>query len=218
EQRLRRLRQLLLWAGLPGLVYFVWRVWYFGEWLPLPFLVKGVASPERVGLFDPVSLRYLGILWLRYLSPLLVLFFWYGRKPDRPKRRNLGVIFFSFVLLPSLFYTTITLEQNVANRFVLPLWVGSLSLVALHLPWRRPTWLLGTLFLMLSLVYSSVYGWRSLPYRYSQNPELGAALADIPAHRMAVSEAGHLPYYSGWKTLDLWGLQYAHPGHPGGGS
>ncbi len=205
-RRPQLLRQLLLRAGLPGLLYFAWRAWYFGEWLPLPFLVKGVASAEKVGPIDPVSLRYMLVLAVRYLGPLLLLVAWLGRKLPLPAQKRVGVLLLSFVLLPAAFYACITLEQNVANRFVLPLWVGSLTVVACYLPWGRLTKGLSSAFLLLSLLYFAIFFIRTLPLRHANIPSLAQDLAAIPSHRMAITEAGHLPYHSHWTALDLWGL------------
>jgi hypothetical protein len=200
------LRKLMLRAVVPGLLYFAWRLWYFGEWLPLPFLVKGVASAEKVGPIDPVSLRYMLVLAVRYLGPLLLLVGWLGRKLPRAEQKRVAVLLLSFVLAPAAFYACITLEQNVANRFVLPLWVGSLAVVVCYLPWGKLTKALSSAFLLLSLLYFAIFFIRTLPLRHAHIPHLAQDLASVSQHRMAVTEAGHLPYYSHWTALDLWGL------------
>ena len=203
-QRRANLRLLLRWAILPGLAYFAWRVWYFGQWWPLPFLVKTVATPDRVGFLVPGSLRYLLIYGLRYLGPLLLIVA-LGHRHLR-QDRTAWVWLLSYLLLPSLLYLSSTLEQNVANRLVLPLLVGALALANRY--WR-PHWgnrLSLALFLLLSLAYCGTYGLRALETRTRQIRSLAQQLHPISGHRMAITEAGHLAYYSGWTALDLWGL------------
>jgi hypothetical protein len=69
-----RLRNACFVLGLfvvPGVLYFVWRWRYFGELLPLPFLVK--ADTHRVfGLFVPLSLHQ-SLSYLVFAGTLVLL-------------------------------------------------------------------------------------------------------------------------------------------------
>ncbi len=204
SERITNLKRIAAWAVIPGLLYYVWRTWYFGEWLPLPFLVKTVATPEKSGLLVVGSVKYLLVYLIRYVGPLWLILV-LGKKV-REEWREVLVFGTAFVLLPGLLYSITALEQNVANRFVLPLLVGAMALAAIH--WRtgnlqRLMWLV---FIGLSGFYFFVYGLRAMQTRTQQIADLATELSDIQAHRMAITEAGHLPYQSGWEAIDLWGL------------
>jgi hypothetical protein len=197
-------RKLLMLAVLPGLGYFAWRVRYFGQWWPLPFWVKAVGTPEPADGWVPASLRYLLTYHLRYLGPLWLMLAWRGRA--WLQHRAHGIWLLGLVALPSLLYLNFALTQNVANRLVLPLLVGALALAQAH--WQGSQvqrGLLGVFFLLSTFIFL-VFGLRTVQTRTQQTRRIAQEWADIEGHRMAITEAGNLPYYAGWKALDLWGL------------
>ncbi|NOT83023.1 MAG: hypothetical protein HOP01_09965, partial [Gallionella sp.] len=46
--RKKEIRNLITHLVVPGLMYFLWRAWYFAEWLPLPFLVKVAGERDLI--------------------------------------------------------------------------------------------------------------------------------------------------------------------------
>ncbi|MEM7367239.1 MAG: hypothetical protein AAF587_01490 [Bacteroidota bacterium] len=196
---------LLYWAILPGLVYFLWRWQYFGTFLPLPMYVKGGTGLVAGSVL--YEFKYL----MKYLFPLLLgiaYFLW--QYPN--SRKIYWPLICSGIIAPLLFYALIHLEQNIADRFMYPIHLCTLS--TFFLSWQKSTatakkglmQVLWGLYILLSFLYFLVFlkgDWERLnntPIHIAQ--ELNA----FPDHRMAVTEAGYLPYYSEWNSLDLWGL------------
>lgn len=201
----RKAKDLSVWPFggfflLPGTLYFAWRWQYFGHFLPLPFYVKGF-QPKVGGVIQLASVAYLAIYLLRYLGPLLA-----GMIPLLQKgSAKVHGLWISGLLSPLLFYAQVSLEQNVAHRFVFPLFIC--VLLAFFLKWdhiKYAKWLI-VIYLVLSTAYSLAYFARSLPLHHNQMPRLGKALSPYPGI-LATTEAGRLPYYSEWETIDLWGL------------
>ena len=200
-------------AGLfvvPGLLYFLWRWHYFGELFPLPFLVKS-DTPRIAGLFVQVSvhdsrkhLEFAAIL----VAPLLIL--------RRPKHLWLAI---PLVLCPTLFYWAMRLDQNVASRFFFYLPVSAAILLALN--WAElstaKTVVLRTGFIAWLILLAGPL-WREMrtfrDVQFNDVKAISEALSRLPEHGTIVtSEAGFLPYFSGWITYDAWGLNtplFAH--------
>ena len=190
-------RRLVFWLIIPGLAYFAWRLWYFGEWLPLPFIVK--SSGER----------YFGVT-VQYLLPIVVpaVATIFCVKDKLPLARQVLLLF----ALPIIFYSSMRLEQNIGDRFLAPMFFGMLMLlVSLHL--RS----VASLFLFLSVCLTwSLTSEAIDEIHYSSGTSvrpIGLELRKLPPGKLLSSEAGMLAYYSGWVAEDSWGLntpRYAH--------
>jgi hypothetical protein len=186
----------------------VWRFRYFDSLLPLPFYVK--SNFQRVALlFNAESLK-LNTLFILALSPLL-LFAWYGiLSADREARADAFKSAAALIGLPLLFYSCMHLEQNLAYRFQYPFVLISLALAAYavrYAPHRIAG--LGALAasLVLMLPWYAVEGVRTFSMPSENIPYLSKALGKLSCRgKIAATEAGRLPYYSGWDTVDLWGL------------
>ena len=195
----------------PGLVYFVWRWQYFGELLPLPFLVKAdfhrdlgafIGGSVRASL---VPLLFTGVA----LLPVLML----GR---RAQLWLVGVL----IGLPTLFYWMIRLDQNVGSRFFYYLPAATSILLAVHweaLGARRRAVAFRVVLAGWALLLAAPLYREWLTFRYMQFGNVRAiaeALGRLPARgRLLTSEAGFLPFYSGWPSVDPWGLntpEFAH--------
>ncbi len=194
----------------PGLGYFLWRWHYFGELLPLPFLVKADFHRD-FGLFVGGSVRA-SLIPLLFTAIALGPVFALGRGT---RLWLAGVL----IGLPTLFYWMMRLDQNVGSRFFYYLPAGTAILLALHWqalgPRRRlasrivfAAWLV----LMAAPLYRE---W--LTFRYMQFGSVKAiaqALGRSPERgQLLTSEAGFLPFYSGWSSTDPWGLntpEFAH--------
>ena len=195
---------------LPGALYFLWRWQYFGEPWPLPFLVKAnfhrelgflVRGSVRASL---VPLLFTGVV----LAPLVAV-----------RRRETPLLFAALVAVPTLFFWTVRLDQNVGARFFFYLPAGVAILLAFH--WqalaskRILVFRLALVAYLLLLAAPQYREW--LTFRYMQFGNVQAiarALQALPQHgTLLASEAGFVPYNSGWPSEDPWGLnspEFAH--------
>lgn len=190
-------RRLSVYFLVPGIAYFVWRLWYFKEWLPLPFLVK--ASGDR-DLSDDI-----GNL-LPVVIPIVVAVVTSDNILALAKRTLL------LFTLPMLFYGSMRLEQNVGNRFIAPLFFGGL----LVLRDARPHYLVAT-FVMLSLYFNWNLTYDTfhelLNYKREAMHDVAFKISQLGPGRLLTTEAGILAYYSNWHVEDSWGLntpRFAH--------
>lgn len=182
---------------VPGVIYFAWRASYFGEWLPLSFLVKATGTRDFLFFY-----RY-SLASVEWAAVPLVVTLLAGSVSRAVFLRALLLF-----VLPAMFYGALRLEQNSGNRVLAPMFFGGLFLVvdsgrmraaiafvllSVYLAWFQPY--IGTLDTLKSLVNSrreNVYGVAH---------DLGSLQG-----RMLVTEAGRLAYYSGWQVDDSWGL------------
>lgn len=192
--------RLLRHLVIPGLTYFVWRFWYFGEILPLPFLVKSSGNRDLLFFFHE-SIEAIGYaLWPVLLSILFV----------RNRRRFAGKMLLLF-LVPLLFYAAMRLEQNIGNRFMAPMFFGVLILLA-----AEKGILAGLAFVLASVLLTQKITLDTLlMMANSRNENIYYISRDLAAldGKMLITEAGRLAYYSNWLAHDSWGLntpEYAH--------
>lgn len=204
-------------AAVVGGGYFAWRWSYFGHPFPNTFYVK-------FGNLDS------GAVWLeattRLVLPLLILTaFLLFRKASR----GAGLVLSSVVLLTGMTYAVSGPTMDYLHRFafhafpVLCLGAG-LAMAHLGRQW------------VAAAVGAAAVGWvavtgaesTDLPVIANYGPDLqrahvaiGKGLADarLPeqARSLAVSDAGAIPYYSGWKSIDYIGLNdeaIAHGAQP----
>ncbi|MBB5319265.1 hypothetical protein [Tunturibacter empetritectus] len=196
---------------VPGIAYFAWRVHYFGELFPLPFLVKSDAR-RVLGLVVAhsmqQSLKYL-LFDAAVLMPGILL------RGLRPK-----YLFVSLIAAPTAFYWMMRLDQNIGDRFFYYLPLAAAILLAIH--WEQTTFssrrtVLGVgfvawLFLIAMPFYRELRTFRDMQFHEAKG--VAQELSATPEHgSMVTTEAGFLPYYSGWTTYDPWGLntpEFAH--------
>lgn len=178
---------------LPGLVYFVWRYWYFGELLPLPFLVKSTFK-RGAFFFNGLSVADVSVA----VVPFIVVLIAYLTKLKELK--SFLVIFF----LPICFYSAMSLSQNIGNRFMAPFFFGGLFLIIRFYSNRA----------LILYAIVSVY------FQYGLTIETATTLVNSSRQniyhisrnlssqngRMLITEAGRLAYYSNWFAEDSWGL------------
>ena len=195
----RDFKQALKWLVLPGLSYFAARAWYFGEWLPLPFLVKS-SGDRNLLIFYSASLRS--------MAPVILPIALAAIASGRPilVRRLCCVC-----ALPLLFYGALRLEQNVGNRFLAPMFFGALFLVGRTESPRA----LGVL-VVASMYLGAFVAWNTLgTIRNSRSENVFYIAKELSGMqgKMLVTEAGRLAYYSNWTVHDSWGLntpRFAH--------
>lgn len=177
---------------IPGGAYFAWRVSYFGELLPLPFLVKSSGSRELL-VFVSDSIRAA----LPVFIPILV-----GALLSSDRRRAVSLASVTFVV-PFCFYGSMQLEQNIGNRFFGPAFFGALW----YLSGQRKLALLG--FIAVSVALNLRTAYYTFEFAKSSMDDNTFYLAKDLSQvfgKMSVTEAGHLTYYSGWHAHDSWGL------------
>lgn len=224
--RRRTLQQTALALVLPGAVYFGWRLAYFGWLLPNTFYVK-------VGHFWQGLFWAAGALFL-LLPLLLVLTLVPGERDGRdalvPRRLQYYAVTAVVAVLP---YAVSNLLMNYAERFlfhVFPLLVVMLGLGLASLRAALPAlpagrWNALAVLLLLAVLKTGApdpaMDLRHGYHLYDAHVALGKALAAAavpPAHRsLAIGDAGAVPYYSGWSTVDFIGLNdtaIAHGGDP----
>ncbi len=217
----------VLTFGVIGGAYFIWRWDYFGHPLPNPFYKKGAGALH----WDSYQGSLLNTL--RLCLPFLAAFIlgWRSKETTR-----LSMAFLLPVIGFAILFILISDETNYGARFqyaLVPIallsWyplVRSMRVKLLsynHEVNAEPTgreravyYLVGAA-LAASLVY---YSWAQncfltstqpdclTPYESDGRYDMGKLLANYrgKGYVLATTEAGLLPYYSGWTSIDTWGL------------
>lgn len=203
QEKAARKKEMLEFVShllIPGLIYFLWRAWYFSEWLPLPFLVKA-SGHRNLYVFWIQSLKAVGIT----LIPVLLAIFFVQ---DRRFYLRRLVVFFA---LPCLFYSVMQLEQNIGNRFLGPMFFGSMLLLSYEI--KVMPLVAFTFVSALLSIPTTIPAVKDILDSADENTYyISRELSGLEG-KMLVTEAGRLAYYSNWLTHDSWGLntpQYAH--------
>jgi hypothetical protein len=201
---------------LPGLIYFGWRFRYFGELFPLPFLVK--SDVHRVlGLIVTRSVRE-SFISLLFVGVVLGSIAWWGNLTEQQRRQSLWLSI-SLILIPTAFFWHMRLDQNVGNRFFYYLPLAAALLLAVNWPalvgkqkfvFRMAC--VGWLVLIAMPLHRELRTFRDLQFNGVKNIAEGLGSLSAPGTIMT-TEAGTLPFFSGWQTYDAWGLntpEFAH--------
>lgn len=218
----------IVFAVLGG-AYFLWRWDYFGYPLPNPFYKKG-GGGWSWGTFDGSLLNMLRlslpfafafILAFRsketmrysliYMLPIVGFAAAFGLVSDE---MNYGARF-QYATVPLALLSWIPLVQGINFEALIPAQVR-----------ERAAYLVAGLGLAFGIIY---YSWFQncflmlyqpscdRPYERDGRLEMAQMLADYrgKGYVMAVTEAGLLPYYSGWDAVDTWGLNDQFIAHNG---
>lgn len=214
---------------LLGGAYFLWRWDYFGYPLPNPFYKKGEGGLH----WDSFKASLLDTL--RLCLPFAILFIL--------GFRSRATILQTFAyLIPILGFASafvlISDEMNYGARFqyalvpiVLMSWVPLLRGIRFSWPdqvkgQERGVYVLALIALSVGVVYYSWYQNCHLtstqtvcgsPYERDGRFEMGKLLAEYrgKGYVIATTEAGLVPYYSGWAAVDTWGLNDQFIAHNG---
>jgi arabinofuranosyltransferase len=203
-----------------GLAYFAWRWHYFGHPLPNPFYKKGGGVLHLHSL--RMAWRDLWQLGLPFLVVLPVGLFVRGA-------RRWAV----FTLAPALLFVglwiLISNETNYVARFrypILPAILVGWVPVALAIgggPGARLRWPRALAWALALGAAFSLGVWQHVRYRAIVPRRMGLldaalVLRDYARYNyaLATTEAGLLPLYSTWRTVDAWGLNDAFIAHHGG--
>ena len=205
EDRWRRLGVFLTWFVIPGSFYFAWRWHYFGAMLPLPFLVK--ADTERLAHVVVRSSLQEGLLLVVFTCSMVGFILDRSSKVSRATR----LVVACMLIVPTLFYFSMRLDQDVGHRFFVYLPVGLAVVMALQ--WREISGQRGMILLSgaaLWLVLISRMWWISVEnsraMQFDNRKGIADELSILPHGTLVSTEAGLLPYFSAWPTYDAWGL------------
>lgn len=214
----------LVFATLGGM-YFAWRWEYFGHPLPNPFYRRGHRQ------FDPSVWKTAGVRAVYLCWPFLL-----AAAPGIASvttwrlALGFGIVWFGFTAAWGFFSN----QMDFASRYEYPLLpIAALSWYPLVQPLVREqrlrkileqrAWLRVGLAWLAVLALQSLLLWqhaqsRQIPRARDGNHAM-ALLLQRYAHRgyaLATTEAGNLPLYSQWRTLDAYGLNDARIAHRGG--
>jgi hypothetical protein len=215
----RLVRTVAAIAGLfilPGLIYFAWRFRYFGELFPLPFLVKSDAH-RVLGLVVTRSVHE-SFAPLFFVGVVLGVIAWWGNPTEQQRRKTLGLSI-SLILIPTAFFWHMRLDQNVGNRFFYYLPLAAALLLAVN--WSalvsKQTYLfriacVAWLLLVAMPLKRELRTFRDL--QFDGVKDIAQGLGRLSEQgTILTTEAGTLPFFSGWQTYDAWGLntlEFAH--------
>jgi len=208
-------REFTVWCiifyVLPGVVYFFWRYHYYGVLLPLPFYIKS-ANVGLSGIEPAVS--FIEDLAVGFVFPLCMF------ATSSPSKKALIAI---PVMLLFAYFLKVEHIMGYGHRYFFPL-VPILSLLS---GWgcliklkKQETHtrikIAYLIFITLALVFGSITTLKFVPsyLSYAKGMQrahilLGQTLATIQWRSdpvLAIGDAGAVPYYSGLKTIDTFGL------------
>ncbi len=213
-----------------GGAYFLWRWNYFGYPLPNPFYKKGDGGLH----WDSFNNSMLNTL--RLCLPMVFAFILGFRSSETTKRT---IAYLIPIVGFAAAFILISDEMNFGARFqyalvpiALMAWtplVGDMNFVSLNQMrgHERSARIVALVALCGSLLFYSQYQNCFLtsyqqtcarPYENDGRYDMGKLLAEYreQGYVIATTEAGLLPYYSGWTAIDMWGLNDQFIAHNGG--
>ena len=209
---IRRLCFIGIIFVLIGSLYMAWRISYFGHVFPNTFYAK---IGTGTSLIKSSGTGYVVAFIKRILLPYLVLIaFLLGRHFDRERALKtapilLGCLLFGFYLL------TIIPIQGFLWRFIFPVFPAFLLAVIYCFTDYQPARCgIGGKFLYLIMVlFFAAWTLRFIPQTFFEKQfrnqhdrvAIGRKLAGLDAV-MFTTECGAVPFYSGWKSIDMLGL------------
>lgn len=201
------LRAFVAVFGTLGLAYFLWRFWYFGHPLPTPFYKKGGGTLH----WDTFRRSFRNVFELTFP---FVLAWPIGLAFARTRRQA------AFSLIPVVAFAAIWLlmsdETNYMKRFRYPVapivllsWPPLFDGIRARLspPVRKVAAVAGVAAACVLLVrHHRVFAPPARPRAGLQDMASMLRGYGGGGYVMAVTESGLLPFYSGWRAVDAWGL------------
>lgn len=203
----RQMKPLIIWSFVSligGIVYFIWRMQYFGELLPLPLYVKSDSTHAFVGYYVNMSWFYENIHWFLITGFLVALCRGWSRL---------------YILAPGFFWflmlMTSTQTQNIGDRYQMPLFIS--FIVYMSVVWHKVSWRFSqpALILMVIAGVHLITCYDDLPQRMNQRiwghhyvvpfAKLIDPYVDDNT-KVAVTEAGRIAYFNDAHIIDLVGL------------
>lgn len=190
-----------MWLFGMGSIYLIWHFFYFGYLLPNPFYKKGGGAFYPLSLYESIKNSLL------LLFPLLLIYlyaFW--------KTLDKNYIYYTFfpIMGFGLIWGLLSNEMNYLMRFQYV--VFPLALLNLGYMWKgnsfvgKRMWMGGMIWFLMVTYY--IYNFQGKAINQDGRYEVAKILYEFreKGYSIALSEAGLLPFYSEWKSLDTWGL------------
>jgi hypothetical protein len=214
---------------LLGGAYFLWRWDYFGYPLPNPFYKKGGSGLH----WDSYNNSLLNLL--RLCLPLVVPFILGLRLRETAQK---AVAYLIPILGFAMAFVLISDEMNYGARFqyaLVPIalmsWIPLVRGIDFSKQDQLSVWEKGVYAAALVAVSAGMvyYSWFqncfltsyqqtcARPYESDGRYDMGKLLAEYRGkdYVIATTEAGLIPYYSGWDAIDTWGLNDQFIAHNG---
>lgn len=221
---------MLILYIIPIVIYNVFRVLYFQELFPLPFLAKMV-----YGSTSPVDF----LLALIYLTPFLVIIlisFYLIIKENETTGNLHRTCFKYFLLILSLTFLLVNIvyvstpDMNFSQRYFYPSFVlvygafgVAVSILLTEIEKTKVNLKLSKknirvvilLVVIFILVFTNIYGIRDLEIQHDYGVSFDKSTVPLAKalgpfaddnYTVAFADSGAMAYYSGWNFLDLVGL------------
>jgi hypothetical protein len=200
---------------MPAVLYFAWRLSYYGELFPLPFYKK-IGDAHLAGVPNVAA-----FLWvLLPLLPLILIGVIAGGRRLLPLSA-MALVLVTYALVPLHVMAYANRYEYAAVPLVAVLaGVGTTALarVALHrIPVPRRVVLLICTLVVFAVWIVGTQPDHNLTGTYAPGLQrahvaIGRNLARMPGSGrvLAITDAGAIPYLTGWKTLDLFSLNDRH--------
>jgi len=212
----------LLFAGAFVLVYgpyYAWRFAYYGYLLPNTFYVKVGSSLAQIsrGLDYVGDFAWVGLVLIVPALVLLVV-----TRGERARAWRVGALL-GMLLLHSVYVALVGGDVMPAYRFfvhVLPLLCLAAAL-AFNAWASRPRWLaaVGALMIATNIAHTAFDSHLDRAVRVARVGDIGAEVGRWlhetmpPDTVIAVNAAGAIAYYSGFRVIDMLGLNDVHIAH-----
>ena len=208
------------------LAYWFWRMKYFGNAFPLPYYVKahrpmanGLKWCLEASFGDWAPFTRLGLAWLMVVGMGVVCWDRFAKRAHAPVFVYAAVSSLVVTLIGLAYLARIYLSQNIGFRFELTIFLLCLFWFSCTLTLYSSSMAKGRWLLVMSVALFAVatplkeFGrgvggsaWEAKHHNIRPLALLLREAAGDTAVRMVVTEAGRLTYYSGFETVDAWGL------------
>lgn len=231
EQKLKGIILVLAWS-IPAVLYFIWRVDYYGEWLPNSFAAKqsgnwiNVESVKAAGRFFGqylmLPLAAAGLLWILSVDRVK------EQQEQQPAFQQLRWVSGLFVAACLIVYLRSDLFMNYASRFFAPFFPLFLLFVGAMLgrgwepfqknktEYPRRYQIVSRMLMVAAFLQVLIFAFKwkgELSFvRYYQSivedeylPVAELLKEKLPSNATIICymDAGAIPYYSGMRTIDF---------------
>lgn len=180
-------------AFLAFALYWAWRTMYFHSFFPMTWTAKGAGNFSLYGMVATA-------IWLgcTFILPFI------GDDDRAPRERFFAML--AIMLFP-LGYLFSDQAMNIGLRFQFAYYPALIALFREDRPLisaDRETWMQAVPAILLTvLIIPNLFSWVNF---YDDRRMVGDRLRQLPHGVILTTEAGWLPYYSKWGTIDAVGL------------